>query len=333
MVSVIIPTYNRIGTIRQAVESVLAQTYPDIEIVIADDGSTDGTCESLESYGDKIRIVKQPNRGPSAARNLGVKESSGEILAFLDSDDLWLPEKIERQMEVLEAGGKSVPCCICNATLESEPGKTMTSFEAAEINCKSEAGYILNLSQLLATRFVLFNQVVVVRREVFERIGGFNEDLWLLEDHDLALRLSIQGKWGFVRSPLVCKYESVGNLGGTARKDHARHLEAVVNVLDMFLQNQSLISTSLRKEVEREREELMGAISATRLAGSSARGAAITGKALLFIQRIRRAIRRRSPSWPVACIEPLDSRFTESLPQEPREESVGQAAGLGGGMR
>ncbi|RYD30434.1 MAG: glycosyltransferase family 2 protein, partial [Verrucomicrobiaceae bacterium] len=95
MVSVIIPTYNRIATIARAVDSVLAQTYPDIELIIADDGSSDGTCESLAGYGDRLRIVRQANSGPSAARNLGARAARGEILSFLDSDDSWLPDKIQ----------------------------------------------------------------------------------------------------------------------------------------------------------------------------------------------------------------------------------------------
>lgn len=312
MVSVVIPTYNRIDTISRAVESVLAQSYREIEIIIADDGSTDGTCESLGKFGDRIRIVKQPNRGPSAARNLGVRASKGGILTFLDSDDLWLPEKIQRQIAVLEAGGDKVPCCICNSTLESEPGRTSTSFEAAGIRSSFDSGFILNPSELLATRFLLFNQVVAVRREVFERVGGFNEDLWLLEDHDLALRLSTQGKWGFVQTPLVHKYESDGNLGGTARRDHVGHLEAVVNVLELFLVNQPLIGTSLRKEVERERDGLVDAISASRMARGSKLSSALAGKAWLLIQRVRRAVRRRSSSWPTPIIDPIGPQLPGS---------------------
>ena len=303
MVSVIIPTYNRIATIAKAVDSVLAQSYPDIEIIIADDGSTDGTCESLAAYGGQVRIVKQPNRGPSAARNLGVRASSGDILAFLDSDDLWLPEKIERQVRVLEAGGNGVPCCICNASLESEPGRTSTSFEVAGIKCDAGSGFILNPAQLLATRFLLFNQVVAVRREVFERIDGFNEDLWLLEDHDLALRLSIEGKWGFVSDPLVCKYETPGNLGGSARTDHLGHLKAVVKVLEIFLSNKSLTNPAVRKLVERERSGLLNAVSATAMAAESDAVRAMVGRARLLVQRLGRGLRRRSPAWPTARIE------------------------------
>ena len=305
MVSVIIPTYNRIATIAQAVDSVLAQTYPDIEIIIADDGSTDGTCESLARYGDKLRIVKQANSGPSAARNLGVSVANGDILAFLDSDDAWLPEKIARQVRVLEKGGKSVPCCICNAVLETHSGQTVTSFDAAGIRTELEEGFILNPSHLLATRFLLFNQVVAVRREVFNRIGGFNRDLWLLEDHDLALRLSIQGKWGFVKTPLVMKYESEGNLGGEARKDHLGHLAAVEKVLSMFLTEQAHISSSLRLEVERERQTLRDAIRASRLSVSPSAPKALIGKTLLFTQRLRNAARRRSRAWPSAEVAPL----------------------------
>lgn len=310
MVSVIIPTYNRIATIARAVDSVLGQTYRDIELIIADDGSSDGTCESLATYGDKVRIVKQPNSGPSAARNLGARAARGEILSFLDSDDSWLPDKIERQVEVLEKSGPDVPCCICNAALDNEPGRASTSFAAAGIPCDVESGFILNPAQLLATRFLLFNQVVAVRRPVFEKIGGFNEDLWVLEDHEIALRLSIEGRWGFVSSPLVEKFESEGNLGGAARKDHIGHLAAVDKVLTLFLNEHPGLDPDLRKAVERERRGIREAIQGSKLAGNPSLARSAAGRAWLFAQRVRRAVQRRSSDWPRPQIVPLAGPVT-----------------------
>jgi glycosyltransferase involved in cell wall biosynthesis len=308
MVSVIIPTYNRLATIARAVDSVLSQTYPDIELIIADDGSTDGTCESLAGYGDRVRIVKQPNRGPSAARNLGARAARGEILSFLDSDDSWLPDKIARQVEVLERGGPEVPCCICNAALDAAPGRPATSFAAAAIPTEIGEGFILNPEMLLATRFLLFNQVVAIRRAVFEKIGGFNEDLWLLEDHEIALRLSLEGRWGFVSAPLVEKYESEGNLGGTARQDHTRHLMAVENVLTLFLTEHPELAPALRQAVERERRGLREAVRGSRLAADPSAARAAAGRAWLFVQRVRRALQVRSPGWPRPVIVPLATK-------------------------
>ena len=99
VVSVIIPTYNRKGFIAECVESVLAQSFSDFELVVVDDGSTDATEEVLAGFGAEIQVIRQEQRGPSAARNTGIQSASGEWLSFLDSDDLWLPRKLETQME------------------------------------------------------------------------------------------------------------------------------------------------------------------------------------------------------------------------------------------
>ena len=99
LVSVVIPTYNRAWVIKEAVDSVLAQDYKDFELIIVDDGSTDNTSDVLASYGEDVRVLFQENRGVSAARNRGVAEASGHFVAFLDSDDLWLPKKLSIQVE------------------------------------------------------------------------------------------------------------------------------------------------------------------------------------------------------------------------------------------
>ena len=101
-ISVVIPSYNRVGTVTRAIDSVLAQTYPHFEIIVVDDGSTDNTSDMLnERYRDRVRLVRQPNMGPAAARNAGVAAARYDLVAFLDSDDYWLPRKLEVQVPLM----------------------------------------------------------------------------------------------------------------------------------------------------------------------------------------------------------------------------------------
>src|SRR5258707_1636701 len=93
LVSAIVATYNRADVVSQAIESILGQTYENLEVIIVDDGSTDGTVEVLERFGSRLRILRQQNAGPSAARNRGIAAARGEIISLLDSDDVWLPKK------------------------------------------------------------------------------------------------------------------------------------------------------------------------------------------------------------------------------------------------
>src|SRR5262245_27132826 len=178
LISAVIPTYNRAPLVCDAVDSILRQSYRNIEIVVVDDGSTDDTLSKLARYGDQIRVITQSNAGPAAARNRGIAAARGEFVAFLDSDDLWLPTKIERQVSLLAQVGTTVPCCLANITMRWSD-KELTSFEIAGLNPSVDEGVWLNVHQVIATRFVLFNQGIVVRREALERIGGFDERLRL----------------------------------------------------------------------------------------------------------------------------------------------------------
>jgi glycosyltransferase involved in cell wall biosynthesis len=194
LVSVIIPTYNRAGIICRTIDNVFQQAYQSIELIVVDDGSTDNTESTLKRYGDRIRVIRQANAGPAVARNRGVRESRGSLIAFQDSDDLWHPAKLERQVALLQKD-RSIPVCLCGVLLRQVDGRPFTSFEHSRIRLTSEEGIWLNVLEVLATRFVFFNQAVVIRREVFERAGGFPEDLKYLEDYDLPLRLALEGPW------------------------------------------------------------------------------------------------------------------------------------------
>ena len=220
LVTAIIPTYNRAKTIERAVNSVLAQTWKEMEVIVVDDGSTDQTNEVLKAYGDKIRVIRQQNGGPSAARNTGIKAATGEIIAFLDSDDEWLPLKTERQAKLLQrTASAGVVCCVCNARMLFSSG-TVFSFESAGLHPEQAEGIWSNPVDILMNRFLFFNQVVAVRREALSQSGLFREDLpyGLNDDYDLSLRLSLVGPWAFIAEPLVEWHEHIDNISRSHRQ-------------------------------------------------------------------------------------------------------------------
>lgn len=196
-VSVIIPTYNRAGLVQEAVASVLAQTYRDFELLVVDDGSTDGTPESLARFGKEIQVLRRPQRGGvSAARNLGSSAATGEWLAFLDSDDLWLPEKLARQMALMAAQ----PRLLLSQTEETwvrrgvrvNPPRTH----------RKEGGRIFLRS---LERCLVSPSAAVLHRSLLEAHGGFDESLPAAEDYDLWLRLSWRYEVGLLPEPLIIK--------------------------------------------------------------------------------------------------------------------------------
>src|SRR5207245_1189584 len=117
-------------------------------------------------FGSRIRVVAQKNSGPAAARNHGIKISHGELIAFLDSDDSWLPTKTERQIDILSRCSESVPCCLSNIIVRLLNGNDTTSFDLSSIHPPSAEGLWLNTAVMLATRFVQFTQAAVIRRDV-----------------------------------------------------------------------------------------------------------------------------------------------------------------------
>jgi len=191
--------------IGRTIDNISKQTYQDVEIIVVDDGSTDDTQARLSSFGERIRTVYQKNGGAASARNRGIREARGEIIAFQDSDDEWHPTKLERQVRLLELLGPKVPCCVCNARFRfaSSSQPDQYTFEIANLSSPYEEGLWTNPTEILATRCLFFNQAVAVRRDALERVGGFNVSLRYLEDWDLALKLSVLGPWAFIRDPLA----------------------------------------------------------------------------------------------------------------------------------
>ena len=197
-VSVVIPTFNYGRFIAGAINSVLAQTYPIAEIIVVDDGSTDDTEKVVASFGDKVKYIKQKNGGVCAARNTGVKNSSGELIAFLDADDIWLSEKIEKQVAKFQDDTQIglVHCQMREFDTETE--------RTVHLHLDGEEGEVADL-------LLLYNKIVIigpggsilVSRKAFDEVGGFDSKLTVGEDWDFCYRVARKYKVGFVREILV----------------------------------------------------------------------------------------------------------------------------------
>ena len=200
LVSVIIPTYNRADYLKLALKSVMEQTYKKIEVIVTDDGSTDNTAEVVTSFNDtRIKYFYQKNTGlPAAARNLGLREASGEYIAFLDDDDMWLPEKLELQVGYLREHSK-YHLVYSNAWIIDENGV----WDGLLLKSESfkEGGIF---EELVKTNFIP-QLTVLMKRKVFENIGFLNEDSSLIatEDYEYWLRVALHYKIGFVKEPLA----------------------------------------------------------------------------------------------------------------------------------
>jgi len=195
-VSVIIPTYNRAGCLREAVDSVLAQKFRGFELIVVDDGSTDETPQLLREYGSSIRMLRQENRGVSAARNAGIAASRGELIAFLDSDDAWLPGKLARQVEFFRQNPEILICQ--TEELWVKNGRRVNPGQRH----RKRGGMIFEPSLALC---LVSPSAVMLRRELFEQVGLFDERLPACEDYDLWLRVSCRFPVGLIETPLIIK--------------------------------------------------------------------------------------------------------------------------------
>lgn len=195
-VSVILPTFNRAALVLEAVESVFRQTFQDYELIVVDDGSTDETRKIVAPYGNRIRYFFQENRGVSAARNVGIGLAQGRWLAFLDSDDLWLPEKLERQRRFLSERPQALICQTGELWLRKgkrvNPRKKHRKF----------SGDLFAPSLKLC---LVSPSAVMIRKDLFEEVGLFDETMPACEDYDLWLRISARYPILLLDEPLVIK--------------------------------------------------------------------------------------------------------------------------------
>lgn len=229
LVSVIIPTYNRAAYILEAVESVLSQTYKHVELIVVDDGSTDATGELLLQQGEKLTILHTSHEGPGAARNCGIAAARGDYIAFLDSDDVWLPEKLRLQTRFFH----DLPdACVCQTEeIWIRNGVRVNPMKKH----KKYSGWIFEQCLPLC---IVSPSSVIIRRSVFDRVGVFDEAYPACEDYELWLRIAARYPIYLIDTPLIIKRG--GHADQQSRQiptlDHYR-IRALCKILDSAILN------------------------------------------------------------------------------------------------
>lgn len=206
-VNVVVPCYNRETTVKNAVISILEQDYDRFNVIVADDRSTDGTLSVLEAVSDE-RLAITSNEGPkgaSGARNWGVAQGSAPFVAFQDSDDVWLPGKLSKQMARLEAD-ENLVACYCAMAIFAD-GK-----QSGRIPYGMTSRFEGDISENVLRDSFISTQTVVIRREIYEKVGGMDPDFRSLNDWELMIRVSQEGPIAFVDEVLVEQHMSSNSL-------------------------------------------------------------------------------------------------------------------------
>jgi glycosyltransferase involved in cell wall biosynthesis len=196
-VSVIIPTYNRLSMLKEAVNSVLAQDFEDFELIVLDDGSTDGTADEMKKYGGRVRLLHHPeNRGVSAARNRGILHAKGKYITFLDSDDLWVKGKLKIQVAFLD-DNPHYPICYTDEIWVRKGKRVNPMLKHAKYS-----GWIFEKCLPLC---IISPSSVMMKKVLFSKVGLFDEALPVCEDYDFWLRVSVRFPIFFINRKLIIK--------------------------------------------------------------------------------------------------------------------------------
>ncbi|MFA5786454.1 MAG: glycosyltransferase family A protein [Actinomycetota bacterium] len=221
----LVPVHDRRDFIVQAVVSACEQDSPPYEVMVVDDGSVDGSAEAVEGLAPLVRILRQEHSGRSAARNTGIRASSGDLVAFLDSDDVWLPGKLARQLAIFErypqVGMIAGHVCVVDRENEVLPEDTRTCRRILDRLVREECSL-----EALVRHSGIFTSSVIVRREVLDDVGLFDPDLDGNEDFDLWLRVARKWPVAVTPWPPVVRYRVHG--GGTACRDMAQGMTRLV---------------------------------------------------------------------------------------------------------
>ena len=196
-VSAVIPAYNAAWCLRRAIDSVLNQSFREVQAIVVDDGSTDGTAAVLASYAGQVKVVTKPNGGLSSARNAGIRAATGEYVAFLDADDRWLPHKLERQVAWMDAHPDAVFCSTA-ARVVNAAGATTGEWQCANYPGSTLEGIFARNAYVAGS-----GSAVLARRGALLAAGGFDERLKSLEDIDMWMRLAARGDYHCIAEPLA----------------------------------------------------------------------------------------------------------------------------------
>jgi glycosyltransferase involved in cell wall biosynthesis len=251
LVSVVIPTYNAGHFIARCVESVLAQTYRPLEIIVVNDGSTDHTVAALAPYRSRIRYFYQENQGQSTARNRAIAESQGELIAFVDADDMWLPEKIARQVKAL---ARSPRASLIHTDLFFLDNATGHKVHRAD----KKAEYVGNC----AGRMFMQNKVtissVLVRKECLARAGMFDGTFRYVDDYEMWLRIAAFFDFGYVDEPLVIYRIHEDNISRSVLAMRREELAALQKILRRIPFYRSVVDNRLIRQRLYELAQFVG---------------------------------------------------------------------------
>ena len=241
-VSVIIPTYNRCWILKEAIDSVLSQKFSDIEIIVVDDGSTDATNELLSTYGDQVTSIFQENKGVSAARNVGISIARGDYIAFLDSDDMWLTEKLSCQHDFFQSHSEAFICQTDEIWIRN----------GVRVNPKNRhkkpSGMIFEPSLRLC---LVSPSAVMIKKSLFDTVGLFNESFPACEDYDLWLRIGLHYPIYLIDRQVVVKRGGHDDqLSRNSGLDRYR-IQSIVNILE----NNTLTASYYQAAVDVLREK------------------------------------------------------------------------------
>jgi glycosyltransferase involved in cell wall biosynthesis len=250
-VSAIIPTFNRAHFVSIAINSVLAQSRPADEIIVVDDGSTDNTAEVMADFGSRVRYVRQLNSGPSAARNHGMRVASSDYIAFLDSDDIWTTDRLERQVAAISQDARLDLVFGLEAKFSGE-----VHFERSEIKDRDVLECLNSVDCVVPDPFALLlkenfipTSTVLFRRNCIADVGFMDESLKGTEDYDFWLRFALKGfRFGFVNAVLARRRLHEGNLVNQWAVLVASAAEVLVRYRDH--------SPKLRAEVDRRLSDI-----------------------------------------------------------------------------
>lgn len=289
-ISVIIPAYNSAATIARALDSAIRQSVPPREIIVVDDHSTDATREIVVRYAPQnVRLVVPPShRGAGGARNAGMMAASGELIAFLDSDDEWLPTKLEKQVALIESN-PSLSFVACAANIISASGQDLGDLYRGHPVVAGDTAW----KALLACNFIATPSVLARRRDVIA-LGGFDEKLKIGEDQDLWIRLALAGPLGYVPESLVRVHMREKSLSSWALED------LLTYTLPMVERHLAALSNRLtRREIRQIRGERLSRFGRVAYArGELANGIALLGRSILL------GYRPLENAWYVATASP-----------------------------
>ena len=218
-ISVIIPVFNGEKTIEETINSILNQTFKDIEIIIINDGSTDATLEIIKNISDsRIKIFSYPNAGLSVCRNRGIDRAKGEYISFIDADDLWTPDKLELQWQALQSNPQAAVAYSWTDYID-ESSKFLKSGRRIKINGDA-------FSKLLITNFLENGSNPLIRQEALE-IGGFDESLTAAEDKDMWLRLAANYEFACVEKPQILYRTSTTSMSTNLKRQEIASLKVI----------------------------------------------------------------------------------------------------------